>query len=82
MLVISGVRRWAIALAVTAGTTLAAAAPAAAQTIQRAHIDCDESSLCAEVGNYQEVFGPDYYVGHDEPSALFYSNQHGCSRTR
>ncbi len=77
MLVITGLRRWALALAVTAGTTLAAATPAAAQATQPAHIDCDESSLCAEVASYKEVFGPNYYVGHDEPSALFYSNRPG-----
>jgi hypothetical protein len=32
--------------------------------------------LCAEVDNYQSAFG--YYVGHDEPSALFYSNTAGA----
>jgi hypothetical protein len=33
------------------------------------------SALCAEVANSDEVFG--HYVGHDEPSALFYSNTPG-----
>ena len=39
--------------------------------------DCrDPFPLCTEVGNPKEVFG-NYYVGHDEPSALFYSNTPG-----
>ena len=36
-------------------------------------LNCEYSSVCAEVGNPQEAFGSDY-VGHDEPSAVFYSN--------
>jgi hypothetical protein len=42
------------------------------------HINCAESVICAEVGQYQEVFGKNYYVGHDEPSVLFYSNKPGA----
>jgi hypothetical protein len=30
------------------------------------------TAMCTEVSNSDEVFG--HYVGHDEPSALFYSN--------
>ncbi|HEX6537927.1 MAG TPA: hypothetical protein VF155_01945 [Candidatus Dormibacteraeota bacterium] len=33
------------------------------------------SRLCTEVDDYQNTFG--YYVGHDEPSVLFYSNSPG-----
>jgi len=33
------------------------------------------SPLCAEVDNYQSAFGT--YVGHDEPSLLFYSGKAG-----
>ena len=33
------------------------------------------STLCTEVDDYQNAFG--YYVGHDEPSVLFYSNTPG-----
>jgi hypothetical protein len=33
------------------------------------------SPLCTEVDNYKSVFG--YYVGHDEPSLLFYSSSPG-----
>ncbi len=50
------------------------ARPAAAANV---HIDCSESSLCAEVANYADVFGANYYVGHDEPTATFYSNRPG-----
>src|ERR1051326_8003323 len=66
-----------------AAATLAAADPArtarSAQTAragQHAAINCEYSGLCAEVANPAEVFGPEY-VGHDEPSAVFYSNAPG-----
>src|SRR6201993_1254253 len=52
------------------------AGPATAATTN-AHIDCSESSLCAEVANYADVFGANYYVGHDEPTATFYSHRPG-----
>jgi hypothetical protein len=43
---------------------------------RHAHINCaNASAMCAEVGNSYQVFG--HYVGHDEPSTLFYSNQPG-----
>ena len=65
-------------LLLSAGVTLAAASSAAATAPgQHAHIDCAESTICAEVGQYEEVFGHNYYVGHDEPSTLFYSNTPG-----
>src|SRR5258705_231461 len=62
------------------GATLAAASPAAsaaraASASQHAALNC-EYALCAEVANPADVFGPDY-VGHDEPSAAFYSNVPG-----
>jgi hypothetical protein len=56
----------AAALAI-AGAVWAGAATAAGNV----HIDCAESSLCTEVGNYADVFGANYYVGHDEPTATF-----------
>jgi hypothetical protein len=41
------------------------------------HADCtDPFPLCAEVSDPQAAFG-NYYVGHDEPSMLFYSNTAG-----
>jgi hypothetical protein len=64
------------------GATLAAASPApaapaahAASASQHAAINC-EYAMCAEVANPAEVFGPGY-VGHDEPSAVFYSDVPG-----
>jgi hypothetical protein len=68
----------------TVGTLTAVAAiglwavPASAMGASpHVHVSCAESSLCAEVSNYADVFGPNYYVGHDEPSTLFYSNDAG-----
>jgi hypothetical protein len=65
-----------------AGASLAAAVPAqavhvvhAASARQHAALNC-EYGMCAEVANPQEVFGGEY-VGHDEPSAIFYSNVPG-----
>ncbi len=63
----------AAALAIAGGVG-AGPATAAATNV---HIDCSESSLCAEVANYADVFGANYYVGHDEPTATFYSNRPG-----
>jgi hypothetical protein len=65
-----------------AGATLAAANPghparAASAANQHAAINCEYSGLCAEVGNPSDVFGSEY-VGHDEPSAVFYSNTPGA----
>ncbi len=42
------------------------------------HLDCVQKSLtCTEVYDSETVFGQDVYVGHDEPSTLFYSNVPG-----
>jgi len=50
------------------------AAPVAAGDLH-AHIDCGHSrSLCAEVDDLESFSS---YVGHDEPSLLFYSNAPG-----
>jgi len=71
-----------------AGALLAAASPAkaghvahAAAASQHAAIDCEYSGMCAEVANPADVFGSEY-VGHDEPSAVFYSNQGAQYRDR
>ena len=68
------------------GATLVAASAAsaapgsralqAADASQHMAIDCEYSALCAEVANPSEIFGS-HYVGHDEPSDLFYSNVPG-----
>ena len=56
----------------------AARAPAAplAASSPHASLNCQYSSLCAEVANSSDVFGSEY-VGHDEPSNIFYSNKPG-----
>ncbi|MBV9203925.1 MAG: hypothetical protein JO037_00655 [Actinobacteria bacterium] len=60
------------------GATLATTnLAAAASTSQHATINCEYSALCAEVANPSEIFGSEY-VGHDEPSAVFYSNVRGA----
>jgi hypothetical protein len=41
------------------------------------HVNCAVSAVCTEVQNPYEVFGDYKYVGHDEPSVLFYSSQPG-----
>jgi hypothetical protein len=63
--------------ATMAAANVAAVTPAAASTNQHAAINCEYSALCAEVANPSDVFGSEEYVGHDEPSAVFYSNVPG-----
>jgi hypothetical protein len=41
------------------------------------HMNCAVSAVCTEVQDPEEVFGENKYVGHDEPSTLFYSSQPG-----
>jgi hypothetical protein len=62
-----------LAGATLATVNVAAVVPAAASTAPHAAVNCAYSALCAEVANPSEVFGPEY-VGHDEPSAVFYSH--------
>jgi hypothetical protein len=40
-------------------------------------IQCEYSTLCPDVSDRTQLFGTDRYVGHDEPSLLFYSDQPG-----
>jgi hypothetical protein len=42
--------------------------------------NCAET-MCAEVANPASVFGNNYYVGHDEPSTIFYSNRPGAGNS-
>src|SRR5262249_44248092 len=43
-----------------------------------AHLDCSNpNSICAESADPERAFGVNHYVGHDEPSTLFYSNVPG-----
>jgi hypothetical protein len=52
------------------------AAPAPPSPNQRIHIDCEYSRMCPDLANPEDVYGVEY-VGHDEPSLLFYSNNPG-----
>ncbi len=58
---------------ITAGP---ASASLAQPATQHAAINCEYSAACAEVANSADVFGAEY-VGHDEPSNVFYSNVPG-----
>ena len=80
------VRLWAAAGAVlTAGALLGATAPAAGARATPAaprlsasshlSINCATSKVCPDVAESDDVFGS--YIGHDEPSAVFYSNKPG-----
>ncbi|HSR24929.1 MAG TPA: hypothetical protein VLW53_15350 [Candidatus Eisenbacteria bacterium] len=65
-------------LAACAGLVLSLL-PAHGAMAAPAGFDCAgvRSQLCAEVWDTEAVFGNDVYVGHDEPSTLFYSNTPG-----
>jgi len=65
-------------VAATSGTASQAATRMAhtAAASQHAHIDCaTAAAMCTEVAQSDDVFG--HYVGHDEPSMLFYSHKPG-----
>jgi hypothetical protein len=75
-----GKRRFVLvgALAAAVAFPLAGRAglPAKAATAsQHVHIDCEYSRLCPDVADTNAY---DHYVGHDEPSLLFYSNTPGA----
>ncbi|HEX6351341.1 MAG TPA: hypothetical protein VF160_18350 [Candidatus Dormibacteraeota bacterium] len=69
-------KRLKLLLAAVALVPATALAPAPVTAVAaHSHIDCAESrSLCAEVDDLSAF---PYYVGHDEPSALFYSSKAG-----
>src|SRR5579859_5666608 len=47
-------------------------------TSSHSSLNCvTRSTTCTEVFDSEAVFGKDIYVGHDEPSTLFYSNLAG-----
>jgi len=65
---------------VVVGLAWAGGSAAASQTSkpgpnQHMNISCEYSTLCPDVTDSQLIF--DHYVGHDEPSLLFYSDQPG-----
>src|SRR5256884_2383736 len=62
-----------LAMGVLRGATSSARA-----ATTHAHIDCAAGAVtCTEVYDSEAVFGEGVYVGHDEPSNLFYSNVPG-----
>jgi hypothetical protein len=44
-------------------------------------LSCTKSATCTEVLDSEAVFGEGVYVGHDEPSTLFYSNRPGSGNS-
>jgi len=62
------------------GAASLTSAPTAATAGPHYWIDCTKSPNCTEVANSQELWGS-RYVGHDEPSALFYSNRPGSGNS-
>jgi hypothetical protein len=70
----------AVAAAAAAVTSPAGAATGATTSTNASHphIDCSQGRfMCTEVADSEQVFGKGHYVGHDEPSLLFYSNTPG-----
>lgn len=66
----------AVVVALSGQATTAQAAPSPLS--RPAHINCAQGRFsCTEVHDSEEVFGEGHYVGHDEPSLLFYSNKPG-----
>ena len=61
-------------LGLVPGQGASAASPAHAVNCASART----ASFCAEVFDSESVFGEGVYVGHDEPSLLFYSNKAGA----
>ena len=64
-----------IAAGPAASARSAATAARAAPSSKHVAIKCEYSRLCPDVADPKQVF--DEYVGHDEPSAVFYSNKPG-----
>ncbi|MEZ0095174.1 hypothetical protein [Streptacidiphilus sp. EB129] len=71
-----------LAAASTGSTTAnrtGATSSAAGTTTQVNRGDCSKSSnWCTEVADGEQIFGEGHYVGHDEPSLLYYSNKPGA----
>src|SRR5437660_4148454 len=63
---------------VAAGIGYIPRANAAPAVSSHPHINCAAGAVtCTEVWDSEAVFGKDHYIGHDEPSTLFYSNVPG-----
>jgi hypothetical protein len=79
LLISSGALVVAVASLTAAGTASAAGHAAAQQaalpSTTHAAINCEYSTVCAELANPEEAYNQ--YVGHDEPANVFYSNTPG-----
>jgi hypothetical protein len=80
---VRAVRRWlAGASGLVLATSVLSLAPGSANAAGSAapmHLDCSKGlALCTEVHDSEAVFGEDVYVGHDEPSTLFYDSHAGA----
>ena len=69
-----------IAAGPAASARSAATAARAAPSSKHVAIKCEYSRLCPDVADPTKVF--DEYVGHDEPSAVFYSNKPGSGNRK
>jgi hypothetical protein len=59
-------------------TTVVLGTAAQASPSNHHAVNCKGGALiCTEVNDSEKVFGKDVYVGHDEPSTLFYSDRPG-----
>src|SRR6266852_9497745 len=68
------------AAVVTAGAMAAALFPVTpAHAVTHSSLHCEKgTAVCAELQDSEEAFGEGVYVGHDEPSLLFYSKHPGA----
>lgn len=69
----------ALPMAMTASAHNAVAHHSASS--QHFSLNCGDNTraqFCMDVYDSEKVFGENHYVGHDEPSALFYSNRAGA----
>src|SRR5947209_8112183 len=72
--------RLGLAVGLVAPALLGPAVPASATEDETYPNLCAQGSgLCPEVNDSREAFG--HYVGHDEPSVLFYSNTPGSGNS-
>jgi hypothetical protein len=75
-------RLMALATSVALATFGVIPASPLATATQTPHLDCASGRLnCTEVLDAERIFGEDNYVGHDEPSLLFYSNTAGSGNS-
>jgi hypothetical protein len=73
--VISSIAALAMALSLTITASAQGTIAHSNASSQHHTLNCESNAqFCTEVYDSEDVFGDDVYVGHDEPSTLFYSN--------